>query len=133
MFLKAKAKTKVKSAQVRPANGVPPSIISTDLKITGNLATDGEVQIDGLLEGDVKCGRLSIGATGRVLGSVFVEFALVRGKVEGQIRAKNVTLTKSASVIGDIMHETLTIEPGAHLEGHCRRVDEPQKSDSNIN
>ena len=89
----------------------------------GNMESKGEIQIDGKLEGDVNCAKLSIGDGGHVQGNVTVETALVRGRVDGQIKAKKITLTRSARVVGDIIHETLTIEPGAHLEGHCRRAD----------
>jgi cytoskeletal protein CcmA (bactofilin family) len=32
-------------------------------------------------------------------------------------------LTKTARVTGDIVHQNLTIEAGAFLEGHCRRIE----------
>ena len=47
---------------------------------------------------------------------------LVRGKVNGQIRAQVVTFTRSAQVKGDVFHDTLSMEAGAKLEGHCRRL-----------
>jgi hypothetical protein len=45
----------------------------------------------------------------------------VCGTVEGEIEGGTVTLAASARVLGDIVHDSLAIEPGAHLEGHCRR------------
>jgi cytoskeletal protein CcmA (bactofilin family) len=45
------------------------------------------------------------------------------GSVNGQIRADNVTLEKSARVTGDILHKSLSIEQGAFLEGMCKRID----------
>ncbi len=33
------------------------------------------------------------------------------------------TLTRTARVIGDIIHESLMIEPGAFIEGRCQRLD----------
>lgn len=121
MFSRAKPKS------VRPATGVSPSILSVDLRITGDLASEGEIQVDGSVDGDVNCHNLSVGKSGHVQGSVYADDALVRGKIDGQIQAKNVTLTKSAIVIGDILHETLTIEPGAHLEGRCQRIEVPPR------
>ncbi len=117
MFSKGNAKPSQKAASAAP------SIISSDLKIVGNMESKGEIQIDGTLEGDVNCARLSVGDGGHVQGAVTVETALIRGRVDGQIKAKKITLTRSARVVGDIVHETLTIEPGAHLEGHCRHAD----------
>lgn len=117
MFSKGNSKPSQKAASVAP------TIISSDLKIIGNMVSKGEIQIDGTLEGDIQCMRLSVGDGGHVQGNVTVETALIRGRVDGQIKAKKITLTRSARVVGDILHETLTIEPGAHLEGHCRHAD----------
>lgn len=91
--------------------------------MVGNLDSKGEIQIDGTLEGNISCAKLTIGDGGHVQGTVTVELALIRGRVNGQIKSKKITLTQSARVVGDIIHETLTIEPGAHLGGYCRRAD----------
>ncbi|HTH18151.1 MAG TPA: exonuclease domain-containing protein [Magnetospirillum sp.] len=45
----------------------------------------------------------------------------VHGTLDGKINSNTVTLAKSAKVVGDITHETLEIEAGAHLEGHLIR------------
>ena len=65
-----------------------------------------------------------------ITGAVKVERALVRGQVNGEIRARVITLAKSARVKGDVLHETLTIEPGAQLEGHCRRLNAVDDQDA---
>ncbi len=125
--------SKAKSKSVRP---VAPSILSADLTVTGDINSEGEVQIDGKVVGDARCTTLTIGVTGSLTGQVFADHALIRGKVEGQIRAHNVTLTRTARVIGDIIHESLMIEPGAFVEGRCQRLDAvttPPKSDKRLN
>ncbi len=117
MFSRAKPKSKKAGASVAP------SILSRDFAVTGDLVSDGEVQIDGKVEGEVRCTVLTVGVTGCLTGQVFADHALIRGKVEGQIRAHNVTLTRTARVVGDIVHESLMIEPGAFIEGRCERLD----------
>jgi len=107
-----------------------PTIISADIKVRGDLKSEGEIQVDGLVEGDVEGQSLSVGSGGVITGAVKAERALVRGQVNGEIRAQVVTLTKSARVKGDVLHETLTIEPGAQLEGHCRRLNAVDDHDS---
>lgn len=111
MFSKARQK-----ARKAP---VPPSLLGTDLTVTGDVVAEGEVQIDGTIDGDVRCARLIVGVSGRIRGQIRTDGALIRGSVEGNIEAKQVTLTRTARVVGDIQHETLTIEPGAHLDGRC--------------
>jgi cytoskeletal protein CcmA (bactofilin family) len=99
-----------------------PTIISAGLTVTGNLDSDGEIQVDGVIDGDVKSVHISIGQNGKIVGAVQAERVLIRGCIDGQIRAQEVTLTGTAQVKGDIHHETLSIEPGAMIDGHCRRL-----------
>ena len=46
----------------------------------------------------------------------------VHGRVNGQIKAKFVNLAKTAHVVGDILHENLSIQEGAFLEGHITHM-----------
>ncbi len=125
MFSKAKPKS------YKAAASIAPTILSTDLAITGDLVSEGEVQIDGKVNGDIRCTMLTIGVSGCLTGQVFADYALIRGRVDGRIRAHNVTLARTARVVGDIIHESLMIEPGAYIEGRCERLDavtiEPDK------
>lgn len=108
----------------------PPSIISSDLNIVGDLHSDGEIQIDGMVNGDIRTHALVIGETAKVKGEVVADAVRVLGTVNGQIKAKVVKLAASAHVVGDILHEDLSIETGAFLEGHCKRMvvkEEPKK------
>lgn len=107
--------------QAKAAGGGVPSIISPDLTITGDLTSAGDIQVDGTVKGDVTADTLTIGEQGRVEGKVRGERVRVCGTVEGEIEGGTVTLAASARVLGDIVHDSLAIEPGAHLEGHCRR------------
>jgi cytoskeletal protein CcmA (bactofilin family) len=100
-----------------------PSLISNNLTITGNIKTDGEVQIDGTVEGDVHCGALTVGEQASITGEIVADRIVVHGNVSGRIRARQVQLATTAHVIGDVYHDTLSIEAGAFLEGHCKRND----------
>ena len=59
---------------------------------------------------------------------------MVNGTINGRIKARSVELFSSAHVVGDIMHEDLSIETGAFLEGHCKRnVKEDPNNSKNLN
>ncbi len=45
------------------------------------------------------------------------------GTVKGDIRARSVFVAASARVSGDIVHETISIESGAYIEGQLKRLD----------
>jgi cytoskeletal protein CcmA (bactofilin family) len=104
------------------AGGVP-SIISPDLEIVGDLKSDGEIQIDGTVKGDIKGHMLTVGEQGKVDGSTVAETVRIFGTVNGRVQAKTVRLDKSARVTADITHETLTIEAGAYFEGQVQSLE----------
>jgi cytoskeletal protein CcmA (bactofilin family) len=109
--------TDTRNRMSKPRSAGAPSIIGSDVKIVGNLTAAGELQLDGIVEGDVKCGALTMGEHGQVAGSVTADTIVVRGRVEGKIRARSVRLEKTSKISGDVWHETLSIEAGAHIDG----------------
>ena len=108
-----------------------PSIFAADISITGNILSAGEIQIEGKVEGDIKCTSLIIGESADVSGGVVAEDVVVRGKVNGSIRGLRVTLEATSEVEGDVYHKTLAIEQGAYFEGKSRRQDDPISSAPN--
>lgn len=123
----SKASKQTPARESRPDSAVSkavPSIISADLSITGDLVSRGEIQVDGTIDGDIECRTLIIGGNGSVNGEITAEDVRIHGSVSGQVRAKQVYLAATAHVVGDIIHESLAIEPGAFMEGHCRRMQE---------
>lgn len=123
MFSKA-SKTSSQDQRAEPPSKAVPSIISADLTITGDLVSGGEIQIDGTVDGDISCKALIIGVDGSVTGEIEADSVRLHGEVNGQLRAKTVYLAATARMVGDITHESLAIEPGAFMEGHCRRMGE---------
>ncbi len=110
----------------RPApRSAAPSIISSDLKILGDLISAGDLQVDGIVEGDIQSRSLTVGEGAVVTGNIVAETTRVCGQVTGQIKASTVTLDRTAKVVGDIVHQVLALEPGAFLEGHVRHSDSP--------
>ncbi len=124
MFSKSNKKNSGPSQPVLPP--APPSIVSRDLSIVGDLLSDGEIQIDGAVNGDIRTKTLIVGETANVKGEIVADNVKILGSVDGQIRAKVVKLAASAHVVGDILHEDLAIETGAFLEGHCKRMVMPE-------
>jgi cytoskeletal protein CcmA (bactofilin family) len=98
-----------------------PSIVSEGLHIAGNLFSDGDVQVDGRVEGDVQGRNITVGATGTVVGKIIADEAMISGAVNGEIRARAVVLTRTAKVASDITQESVSIESGAVFEGAIRR------------
>jgi cytoskeletal protein CcmA (bactofilin family) len=104
---------------------VMPSLISADVHIVGTLSAEGEMQIDGKVEGNVRAHRAVIGSSGVINGEVVAEEIVIRGEVNGPIRGRLVQLSAGARVVGDIVHWTISVESGAEFEGNIRRSDTP--------
>ena len=102
-----------------------PSIISADMVLQGSLNSEGEVQLDGSVEGDIRADSLTIGEDASVEGHVVAETVIVRGKVKGSIRARQVQLAATARIEGDIVHSALSMESGAFFDGNCRNSSDP--------
>ena len=99
-----------------------PSIIAAGVRITGNIRSDGELHIDGRVDGDIDAVALTVGEHGHVVGHVNVEDAVVYGIVSGSIRGRRIRLARSSKVIAEITHDMLSIDEGARFEGQCRRI-----------
>ena len=112
---------------VMPARRGPKvaSLISEDLVVNGGLTSEGEAHIDGKVHGDVKVSRLTLGENGLVEGSITADTVELRGKVTGPITAKLVRLFATSHVEGDITHEQLAMETGAHFQGRSLKLQRP--------
>ncbi len=100
-----------------------PSIISPGMRVTGNLFSEGELQIEGVIDGDIKCHTVTVGADSAVTGVIECDDVRVLGPVKGEIKARSVFVAASARVSGDIVHETITVEPGAYIGAQLKRLD----------
>jgi cytoskeletal protein CcmA (bactofilin family) len=106
----------------------PASLLSSDLHITGNIKTTGDIQVEGTVEGDIRAHLLTIGETATIKGELTADDVIVNGRIVGRVRGIKVRLTASARVEGDIIHKTIAIESGAHFEGSVQRQDDPLSS-----
>lgn len=101
------------------------SIICADMKINGSVTSEGALQIDGIVDGDVTATDITIGASGQITGEVKAEVVKVKGKIKGSIRARKVELETGAHVKGDIVHSSLQIQSNAVFEGQVKHADDP--------
>lgn len=128
------------SAAAAPAAPEPPrpaaaargqkmaSLVANDMTLEGNITGGGELQVDGVIKGDVRVERVTVGDGGQVDGGIYAEAVEVRGKVSGSITAKQVRLYGACHVDGDITHEQLAMETGAFFQGRSLRLQRPATS-----
>ena len=112
-------------ATAQPLSGLPNpqlgvSVISKAMKITGQLESTENIQIDGEVDGDVRAVSVKVGSNAKVKGTVYGDEVELSGTVDGKIEARKVVLTRTAHMSGDVVHQDIMIESGAFLDGHCR-------------
>ncbi|RKQ71265.1 cytoskeletal protein CcmA (bactofilin family) [Litorimonas taeanensis] len=113
----------------RPTNSAP-SILATNLVITGDINTDGDVQIDGRVDGNIKAGKVTVGEQGIINGKIIANEVHVRGKVTGKVDAASIELAETANVQADLIQDKLMIANGAFFDGKCARKTAPTSSAS---
>ncbi len=112
-----------------PENKLP-NMIGSGTKITGNIETNGDIRIDGEIEGNIiSKGKVVVGPNGKVSGEVNCSNAELSGYLNGQINVSELLSLKSSSkLMGDIKTEKLSIEPGAIFTGKCEMGKPIEKS-----
>jgi cytoskeletal protein CcmA (bactofilin family) len=98
-----------------------PNNIVAGTMIKGDITTDGDFRIDGVLVGSIQCkGKIVIGQTGSIDGNIVCQNADISGKVKAQIQVEQLLILKStAELTGDVTTDKLSIEPGAKFSGSC--------------
>lgn len=96
--------------------------IAQDTKITGDIESDGDIRLDGFLDGILNCkGRVVIGPEARLKGEIHSNTAEISGTVEGEITVTDLLSLKSTAIItGDLIMGRFSVEPGARFSGICK-------------
>ncbi|MDR1038580.1 MAG: polymer-forming cytoskeletal protein [Deltaproteobacteria bacterium] len=117
------------SKSVKPGKQEWNAFFASSVEIEGTLRFTGLLNIDGRLKGAIVAkGMLVTGAQASIEGDVFVENLILSGVVKGNIYAYGeVHLNQSARVIGNINYNTISIVPGAVLEGNSHLFSEEER------
>jgi len=90
-------------------------------KIIGSVVSDGGFRIDGEIEGDVNTqGKVVIGPTGKIKGTLTCENADIEGVFNGKLIVKEtLSLRSTATIDGEVFINKLAVEPGATFNATC--------------
>jgi cytoskeletal protein CcmA (bactofilin family) len=101
------------------------SVLAKDLHITGELRSDGEVQVDGVVNGQISASQITIGPTGTVIGALNAAEISIAGAVHGSVRGRAVSLGSTARVHAEVACESLNLDKGAVLEARPPAAEQP--------
>ena len=99
--------------------GASKNILNSDVEIKGNLKFAGELTFEGKLEGEIHTdGLLNLGDSAVVNGNINAQAVVVRGKVNGNIVAKEkIEIKAKTELFGDIRAAKLVVEEGVTFVG----------------
>tara|TARA_R110002096_G_scaffold16735_6_gene57022 strand:- start:859 stop:1293 length:435 start_codon:yes stop_codon:yes gene_type:complete len=97
------------------------NVIAKNTTIKGEIISDGDYRIDGVLEGDLKTkGRVIIGSGGVVDGTVEASNTDIEGTFSGKLIVEKILTVKAiAKISGEVVVGKLSIEPGAAFNASC--------------
>jgi cytoskeletal protein CcmA (bactofilin family) len=101
------------------------TVIAAGAVVAGSISSGSDIQVDGVVEGDVRAEHVTIGPGGAVAGNVVGTVATVRGKVTGNVTARSIQLAGTGEIAGDLTHAVLVIEEGGAFEGRSKRLADP--------
>jgi cytoskeletal protein CcmA (bactofilin family) len=95
------------------------TIIGGSIKVKGNFHGQGNIVIEGHLEGSLKTNAsLFIGEKAKIVADIEAQDAIINGEVYGQIKVKKyLSLGATAKIFGDIEYSEISVQHGATING----------------
>lgn len=97
--------------------GEPASIFGASLTLVGELWANGDVRIQGRVDGVVTADRVVLEPEGRIEGSVVAREVHIDGRLIGQVFAPTVSIGPTAAVSGTVFYNKLFVSPDAVIDG----------------
>jgi cytoskeletal protein CcmA (bactofilin family) len=100
-------------------NNTSKNVLGADVEIKGTIKFTGELAFDGKLDGEIHTdGTLHLGDSAVVNGNISAQSVIVRGKINGNITAKEkIEIKGKTELFGDIRATKLAIEEGVTFVG----------------
>ena len=89
-------------AETEKLNHSGRSLVGETLQLEGDLRSSGNVDVAGLVNGNVFVSEIRIIETGSIRGSLEAETVEINGHVEGKISADTIIVGRTAVIKGDI-------------------------------
>jgi len=104
------------------------ALIGVNSNFRGDIDTKGTLRIDGALVGNANADWIILGEKSSIKGDLTSRGIVVGGRIEGNLRAKEIVEIKSkGQVFGDIHTGKLTIVEGGLFDGRSNMKKEESK------
>jgi len=95
------------------------SVFSSDLRVTGDVTSKGDLDIHGHVEGALDVRGLTVAHGATVVGTVRAAAADIAGRVEGEVACDRVAIEPSGVLEGTVSYRTLSVRVGGCLNARC--------------
>lgn len=112
-------KSNARSSSMASSRGGDPNVLGRGVRIRGRLSGEGDLRIDGEIDGDVKVGgSLELGQTATVSGNLTAKSVVIDGSLTGDVESQGpVVIRSSARVAGNMSGSEIALEEGAAFSG----------------
>ena len=93
------------------------SIITQGIDFTGEVNTEGDIHLDGIMKGTIKANEVVIGQNGSFEGEIISNILIVSGKIKGKFNVRNLHIRKDGTLSGKAKYLNVTIESGGKVLG----------------
>ena len=113
----------LRAIETKTLNHSGRSYVGETLQLEGDLRTSGNLDIAGLINGNIYVSEVTVTETGSVRGSVEASKIEINGHIEGKITADAIVIGRNAVIKGDVYFKnTLKTEEGADIDGYIKRI-----------
>jgi len=113
----------LRAIETKTLNHSGRSYVGETLQLEGDLRTSGNLDIAGLINGNVYVSEVTVTETGSVRGSIEASKIEINGHIQGKITADAIVIGRNAVIKGDVYFKnTLKTEEGADIDGYIKRI-----------
>lgn len=100
------------------------TFIGETCRVEGRIEVNGELVINGTVEGTIRCDTLFASKGSKIKGRIKARNATLSGIVESEVEvSEHLAINQTGELTGSISYGTLSVEPGGILSGKCLKVD----------
>lgn len=98
-------------------NEIKPCIISEGFDFTGDIVSEGPLHVEGRFKGTVRMSSATIGANGTLEGTLTCSSLRIKRRFDGDATCDDLVIDATATVRGKVRYRSITMSRGASVVG----------------
>ena len=93
------------------------SIIGEGIDFLGEVNTEGNVHVDGVIKGIIRANEVVIGPQGNFDGEIIADILVINGNAKGKFNVKSLHVRKEGLLQGRAKYDVIVVESGGKIQG----------------